>query len=182
MPGETILLDACVVINLVAADSLQEISEALDMSLAITSQAANEVGFLREVSGGELISTEIDLNHYSEIGVLKVVELEVDEYALYVELAAIVDDGEASTIAVAVSRGLALATDDRRARRLCEERRISEPMRTLALVRAYADAMELEQREVCDILKRIRDRASFQPPRNDPNHKWWNDIIVLNES
>jgi predicted nucleic acid-binding protein len=181
VPGETVLLDACVAINVVAADSLDEIAEALDISLAITRQAANEVGFLREVSSSEVISTAISLEHYSEKGAIEVVELQVDEYALYVELAAIVDDGEASTIAVAASRGLALATDDRKARRLCEEKNIPEPLRTLALIHAYADAVSLEQREICHILKRIRDRASFQPPRNDPDHKWWNDLMALHQ-
>jgi predicted nucleic acid-binding protein len=181
VPGKTVLLDACVAINVVAADSLHEIAEALNLSLAITQQAANEVGFLREVRGSEVISTAINLKQHSERGAIQVIDLEIDEYALYVELAAIVDDGEASTIAVAASRGLELATDDRKARRLCEERSIPAPLRTLALIHAYADAVSLEQQEICDILRRIRDRASFQPPRNDPDHKWWNDLMALRQ-
>src|ERR1019366_5454476 len=58
-------------------------------------------------------------------------------YSVYVELASVVDDGEAATIAVAAQRNLQLATDDRKARRLCAERRIPEPLRTLALIHAY---------------------------------------------
>jgi predicted nucleic acid-binding protein len=88
-----------------------------------------------------------------------------------------VDDGEAATIALAVHRGLQLATDDRKARKLCTGLDIPEPRRTLALLRAYADALTLRPDQLRDLLINIRDRASFQPPRSDPDHKWWQDSI-----
>jgi hypothetical protein len=50
-----------------------------------------------------------------------------------VRLATIVDDGEAATLAVAEARGLQLATDDRKARRVCAELGLPEPIRSLHL-------------------------------------------------
>lgn len=70
-----------------------------------------------------------------------------------------------------------LATDDRKARKLCSGLGIPEPRRTLALLRAYADALTLRPDQLRDLLINIRDRASFQPPRSDPDHKWWQDSI-----
>jgi len=43
-------------------------------------------------------------------------------------------DGEAATIAIAAERGIPLATDDRKARRVCIELQSAEPMRTLSIM------------------------------------------------
>jgi len=177
VPPNALLLDACVAINLAATDHLQRIAEALDITLALTRQAAGEVGHLRDIIDGELVSTPIDLRQLVHDGTLLVIDLAPAEYPLYLELASIVDDGEAATIAAAAQRNLQLATDDRKARRLCAERHLPEPLRTLALMHTYTDAAEFGHAHVLDLLIKIRDRASFQPPRTDPDHKWWKDHI-----
>ena len=74
-------------------------------------------------------------------------------------------------------RNLQLATDDRKARRLCSELQVPEPLRTLDLLRSYADAARLQHPQLRSLLLGIRDRASFLPPRSDPDQKWWEDII-----
>lgn len=176
MPRTTLLLDACVAINLAATDRLPQIAELIDVTFALARQAANEVGYLRDVTDGNPIRTPINLDQHPG-DTLQIVNLTPAEYPVYLSLAREVDDGEAATIAVAARRGLQLATDDRKARRVCAELRISEPLRTLGLLRAYTDAAALPQAQVCDLLSRIRDRASFQPPRSDPDHKWWQDSI-----
>jgi predicted nucleic acid-binding protein len=99
------------------------------------------------------------------------------EYTRYVELARIVDDGEAATIAVAFERLMPLATDDRKARKLCAELQTQEPLRTLGILHTHADAAHLPQSELRELLVNIRERASYQPARSDPDRKWWEDII-----
>ncbi len=48
-----------------------------------------------------------------------------------------VGDGEAATMAVAAARSIPLATDDRKARRVCtEELHLPEPGRTLGILRS----------------------------------------------
>ncbi len=174
MQRHALLLDACVAINLAAADDLERIAEALQLTLGIVTQAAAEVGYLRDVVDSELRLTPIDLKGPAASGKLLIVELDPAEIPLYLELAAIVDDGEAATITVAIQRGFDLATDDRRARALCQERRLNEPMRTVALLHSYANAVRLTDHEIRAALARVRDRASFQPARTDPDIKWWN--------
>lgn len=172
-----ILLDACVAINLAATDSIEGIAATLHITFGIVRQAEAEAGHLRDIIDGELVHTPIDLRQFVSGEALDLLELVPSEFALYLELAAIVDDGEAATIAVAIQRGLEIATDDRRARRLCEERHLAEPVRTVALLHSYADAAKLSGDQVREMITKVRDRASFQPPRADPNLKWWTDHI-----
>ena len=176
MPRTPLLLDACVAINLAATGDIQPIAETIGVTFILVRQAAAEVGFLRGIAGGETIRTPIDLSQHTR-ETLEIADLMPPEYPLYLDLARLVDDGEAATIAVAVHRKLQLATDDRKARGLCADRHIPEPMRTLASVHAYTDAAGLQQPKLRELLIKIRDRASFQPPRGDPDHKWWDDHI-----
>ena len=166
MARNPLLLDACVAINLAATNRLQQIAQAIDLTFVIVRQAAAEVGYLCDIADGDFIRTP-----------LQIIALTPPEYPLYLRLARDVDDGEAATIALAVHRRLQLATDDRKARKLCTGLDIPEPRRTLALLRAYADAVTLRPDQLRDLLINIRDRASFQPPRSDPDHKWWEDNI-----
>jgi predicted nucleic acid-binding protein len=53
-----------------------------------------------------------------------------EEDALFVQFAAKIDDGEAMTLALCVSRGYAFATDDRKARRIAAS--VAEPISLLA--------------------------------------------------
>lgn len=175
MPRQLLLLDACVAINLAATDQLPDIAETLNLTFVLTRQAASEVGHLRDIIDGELVATPIHLGQRQSGPDLQVIALEPSEYALYIQLATLVDDGEAATIAAAAHRNIQLATDDRKARRLCAQRGLAEPLRTLALMHSYVDSARLSHSETHDLLIKIRDRASFQPPRTDPDQKWWNE-------
>ena len=177
MPRRSLLLDACVAINLAAATGVDRIADTLQLTFIIAAQAAAEAGYLRDIVKGTVVLTPIDLEQYLSSEALEIRELEATELALYLELALIVDDGEAATIALALERGIDLATDDRRARRLCEERGLAEPTRTVALLRSYAESAQLTDDEVRKMLVRVRERASFLPARSDPDLKWWNEHI-----
>jgi predicted nucleic acid-binding protein len=172
-----LLLDACVAINLAAAAGLDQIADALQVTFIIVSQAASEAGYLRDIVKGTAVLTPINLDQFAPSETLEILELAPGELALYLELASIVDDGEAATIALAIHQRTDLATDDRRARRLCAERGLAEPARTVALLHAYGEAAHLTNDEIRQMLIRVRDRASFLPARSDPHLKWWNDHI-----
>jgi predicted nucleic acid-binding protein len=176
LPRNPLLLDACVAINLAATDQVEQIAKATDVSFILARQAAQEVGHLRDTADGETILTPINLSSYSST-TLEIVGLIQPEHSLYVELTRTVDDGEAATIAIAVKRSLPLATDDRKARRVCADLGLPEPTRTLSIMHSYADAANLPEDQIRGILTKIRDRASFQPPRNDPDQKWWQDMV-----
>jgi predicted nucleic acid-binding protein len=175
MPNLPLLLDACVTINLVAAGPVEQIARGTGRRFLITRQAAGEVGHLRDTANGEIVVIPVDLASHVQAGEFEIIDMTADEIPLYVELAGLVDDGEASTIAVAIKRGLPLATDDRKARRVCATRGLPEPTGTVALIRRYCEAKAFERADISRLLNRIRKHASFQPPRNDPDLKWWTD-------
>jgi predicted nucleic acid-binding protein len=175
MPIPPLLLDACVTINLIAAGPIEQIALDVGRSFLITRQAAAEVGHLRDIVEGEVIVVPVDLSDHVRAGAFEIIDLDANEIPLYVELASLIDDGEASTIAVAIERDLPLATDDRKARRVSAQRGLSEPTGTVALVRQYCEATALEYAEISRLLAGIRNHASFQPPRSDPDLKWWTD-------
>lgn len=177
MPQEVLLLDACVTINLLATDRLDEIAASLNLSFVVAEQVAAEVGHLREVVDGEVVVTPIDLQKQVAAGFLQILQLSPVELPTYVELADLVGDGEAATIAVALHRKLLLATDDRKARRICAERRLAEPRRTLDLLHAYADVAVLDSETCREMLTMVRRRASFLPPRADPWRDWWSSHV-----
>jgi predicted nucleic acid-binding protein len=176
VPRTSLLLDACIVINLAATNRIHHVAEALSLTFTLVQQPAAEVGYLRETADRKFARTQIDLNHYDS-ECLEVVRLTTAEYPRYIELARIVDDGEAATITVAAERAMPLATDDRTARRLCAELQIPEPLRTVRILHAYADAVHLPHADIRDVLVNVRDRASYQPPRSDPDRTWWEDLI-----
>lgn len=78
---------------------------------------------------------------------------------------------------MAIVRDLQLATDDRKARSLCAERHLPEPLRTLDLLHNYTDAARFSRGDVHKMLISVQERASFRPTRSDPHHKWWEDHI-----
>jgi len=176
LPRSPLLLDACVAINLAATDHLPHIAQTAEVTFTLARQAAAEVGYLRDLTDGEVTLTPIDLGFYDG-ATLEITALTPAEYPLYVDLARTVDDGEAATIAMAAERGIPLATDDRKARRVCAELQLAEPMRTLGILHSYADAVRLQHAQLRNLLVKIRDRASFQPARSDPDHKWWHEIV-----
>jgi predicted nucleic acid-binding protein len=175
VPNPQLLVDACVTINLVAAGPVHQIARSIGCSCLITRQAANEVGHLRDITNGETVVTPVDLTDHVQTGAFEIIDLASDDIPLFVELASLVDDGEAATIAVAIKRGIPLATDDRKARRLCAERGLALTTGTITLIRRYCEAQALDHTQVAHLLHRISSRASFQAPRGDPDLKWWND-------
>lgn len=175
VPHPPLLLDACVTINLVAAGPIHQIARSVGHSCLITRQAANEVGHLRDTTDGETRVTPVHLTDHVQTGAFEIIDLTPEEIPLFVELASLVDDGEASTIAVAIKRGIPLATDDRKARRLCAERGLDLPTGTVTLIRHYCEAQALDHTHISHLLQRISSCASFQAPRGDPDLKWWND-------
>jgi hypothetical protein len=175
--GRQLLLDACVAINLMATGRLDAIGSAAGVTFLLLRQAAAEAGALRDLAGAELVRTPIDFTPHVRAGTLRVVALVAAELPRYVECARQVDDGEAATIAAAACRGIPLATDDRKARRLCADLGLPAPVRTLALLRQYAEAADLTRTDVRSLLLAVRRRASFAPPRADPDSPWWQGYL-----
>jgi predicted nucleic acid-binding protein len=174
----TVLLDACVLINLLASEEIDSILRIAGQEFKICDAVEKESLYLRPDDPQELSPNAVQLDPLIMSGVLSVCVMESDtEETLYVEYAGQLDDGEAMSIAIAEARSYRLATDDRKARRIflastnAPERLIS----TSDLVRSWAERESISPDKLNFILLNIQHRANFIPPKSDANLQWWQD-------
>lgn len=108
-------------------------------------------------------------------GTLARTSLDPAETATYVGLAIEVDDGEAQVLAVGHHRGLAVATDDRRARRVATRLAVGV-LSTPELVIAWSRDPRTVPTDVVRAIVDIEIRARYRPRAGDPNRATW-DIL-----
>ena len=180
MPQPTVVLDACVLLNLLASDEAQNIIASAADEYLICEAVAKEVIELRIADSDEETFEVIKIDDLIKKGILKICVIENSlEESLYINYAGRVDDGEAMSIAIAEVRGYRLATDDRKARRVFLDA-VNDPSRLLYtsdLVRHWAEQENLPVDKLKVKLLNIRSRATFFPPKRDPNFSWWMNIL-----
>lgn len=97
-----------------------------------------------------------------------------DEAGTFVDLAAVLDDGEAASAAIAIHRGWRLATDVRKAIEVVGDR--AELVGSLDLVRAWSTADAVAGFVLRDALQRVRGRG-YVPSRAHPQRAWWDRAL-----
>ena len=169
-------LDACVLINLVASGiDLNEVCEASSSAFCITEVVARETYSLLAPDQGSG-RTLVDVQELVQAGSIESVRLEAADLNRYVALAAELDDGEASVIALAENRGWPVSTDDRRAGRVVVRLGL-DLIGTPSLIRAWESGGSIETEVVGEALFNIEARARYTPRKDDPNRRWWVDRI-----
>lgn len=175
---ESVILDASCLINLSASGQLRSIIAALPINVAVTHYVhVDEV--LWEYAGPDdnVAQTKqpINLQPLIDQGYLQVVDTESEAEALMlVNYAALMDDGEAITAAIAAHRNWAVAVDDRKARRVIAEHSPHiQILSTLDLVRYWAEILPCTQVELAQVLQQIRVRGKYIPHANHPQFDWW---------
>jgi len=173
----TLILDACVALNLAATGRPTDILATLTPRFAMARQAAEETLYIETITAGVITQEVVDPHQWVAEDLLHILELESAETQQFVTLAAEIDDGEAATLAIARMRGLQVATDDRKARRVAQRLDLPEPVRTSQLLQDYCTAANLPKSEVARVLRATEHRARFRPPANDPLHPWWTKAL-----
>lgn len=168
-----VILDACVALNLLASGvQLTVLAEAFTATFVMARLAADEVLWLDPVRPGDP-REEVDVHERAAAGQLAIIEMSEPEQSAFVDLARVIDDGEAATIAIALERGMEIGTDDRKARRVLSEQAVQVPVwRTSDLISAWADRIA-DANRVRRALAAIGTRARFRPSRDDPKRDWW---------
>jgi predicted nucleic acid-binding protein len=168
------VIDTCCLINLLAVGELRDWLPVLGLRWHVPSAVMGEALFLRATDeAGKQVKEAVDLRPLVADGVLSVCDLvSTEELALYVRLAAELDDGEAMALALAKCRKWLLATDDRKGRRLAAE--LAVPVLTTPeLMKRWADAASPTPDELAGALRRIQEFARFVPSDDFPLHDWW---------
>jgi predicted nucleic acid-binding protein len=173
------ILDACVLINLLASGEIEGILRASALDSLICTAVEGESIYLR-TEDPKVTLEPIDLRPLIDSGLLTVCHIEgSNEAELYVDYASALDDGEAMSLAIALSRGFDLATDERKARRLFLESG-AEPQRLIStseLIRRWAEAESVPTQGLKAVLLQVEKRARYQPSVSDSNYQWWVDAI-----
>lgn len=179
--GSLVFLDACCLINLFATGRVEEILEVLpyrfatselvadEEVLAIRGATAPEGGLEREIVTPRRLSTP-DL-----IAILPIASER--EQAELVRFAADLDDGEASVCALAVVHGGAVATDDRKALRMLDQKERAVPvLQTPELLQEWAGSGVADV-AVREALTGVRVRGRFYPRGDAPAFAWWESFF-----
>lgn len=174
-PPRAQILDACVLINLLASGEIEGVLRVAAEESLICSAVEGESIYLRTEDPKAPLEP-IDLRPLIDAGLLTVCQIEGDEEAeLYVDYASALDDGEAMSLAIALSRRFVLATDERKARRLFLEAN-GDPQHltsTAELFRLWVASESVTPERLKAALLQVEKRARYQPSPNDINFQWW---------
>ena len=181
-PSECLVLDASCLLNLYATGRLRDISLAVGAQIEVADYVLEHEAIYTwqtDSTGVREEAVPVDLAPLVAEGLLHVVRLEhPDDQATFVALAALVDDGEAATGALAFHRGCSVATDDRKARRVFGEF-IPDVLlvSTLELMKLWADESQVSHDELRAAMDAMRNSASYVPSIRDPLFEWWASIV-----
>ena len=178
----SLILDASCLLNLYATKRFGEILASLPEQVGVADYVLEEEALFirREPSAvGDDDLFLVDLSPFVSEGSVEVMRLASPaEETTFVTLAALIDDAEAVTAALAFHRGCSVATDDRKARRVLAEQAPTVPLvSTLDLVSQWQETMSVPLGELRTALERMRSGASYMPGPRDPRYEWWLDIM-----
>jgi predicted nucleic acid-binding protein len=163
-------------INLYASQRLPAIVAASMEQAIVPKPVISECLYIRQ-RGDEspdcLVPVNVNLHPLIDSGILLSTELMGDaELGQFVQLAAVIDDCEAACLAIAVIRGLALATDDRRALQIATDLGVSV-MTTPELLKNWTERASPKQHEVTDAIVCIERYGRFRPHNTCTYAEWW---------
>ena len=162
--------------NLLATDCAVEILRALAIVFVVPPTVASEALYRESGTAGDA-RTQIDLAPLVAAGALRRTALHADEIDRVVELARLVDDGEAEVMAIALARAISMATDDRRARRLATERGVAL-LSTPDLLQRWQASAAVPSARLRQILALVSRRSRYRPPRGHPLYDWWMSLLT----
>ena len=174
-----LLLDASCLLNLYATGLMGEIAAAIPWRLGVTEYVLEqEVQYVRtfDEPGNQEGTVKVDLSSLIDDGLLWIMRPQnLLEQAAFVDLAALIDDGEAMTGAIALCRGYSVAIDDRKARRVLRERAPEVTLvSTLEVMHRWSASAPIQ--ELQRALQAMRRGASYIPGNRDPLYTWWRDM------
>jgi hypothetical protein len=148
----------------------------LDASTLVSLLATGEAeSILKSWGADKVVCDSVAMAGLVEAGLVFVEGLRSpEEESLFVRFAASVDDGEAKCLAICASRRHALATEDRKARRLAGS--LAPPVPLVAsseLLFEWQRKQRVGLARLRQALLSIEVRANFHPWRDYPLRDWW---------
>jgi predicted nucleic acid-binding protein len=174
--AQDVVLDTCCLVNLAAIDGTLECLAKFGFIWYVPTAVQAEGIFIRVDTDSREVR-RIDIEAALSAGTVQVCAPADDaEYALYVEFALSLDDGEAMALAIAKSRGWKLATDDRKARITAAAVGVTV-VTTPELLERWASQTGSSRVEIAGALRRIETLARFAPFDDSSASQWWRKFI-----
>lgn len=181
-----LLLDACCLLNFCASGNLLAVLKSIPAQIAVTQVVQDrELLTLQRLEGGENKGATPFESAIAQ-GLLMVADFESEEEAeLFVNYATILDDGESATGAIAVHRGWAIATDDKRAISFFQQTApYLQLLSTPEIIKHWSEKADLDSDTLRCVLNAIRVNGRYLPHKNHPLRNWWDaassDVDQLN--
>jgi len=170
-----LLIDSCCMLNLCSSGQLLSILPLIPAKAAIVQEVKQEL---------QKIENAIDFETAITKGLLLTVDFESEaEEEAFVNYAAYLDDGEAATGAIAINRGWAMATDEKKATKFFTQESSSlQIISTLEIIKHWSEVANIEQLTLNYVLNQIRVKGHYIPPRNHPLRSWWETVIEKQEN
>jgi len=171
-----VILDACCLLNFRASGNLLAILKAIPATVAVAQVVKDEeLKTMQTIKNQEENQLETAISQ----GILEVVDFESEEEAeLFVNYAAVIDDGESATGAIAINRGWAMATDDKGAIRFFREKAPQlKILSTLEIVKYWSEQASVDDLELKQVLVAIRTKGRYIPQKNHPLLSWWTELV-----
>lgn len=117
----------------------------------------------------------INLEPMVDDGLITIVTFDTEEEEeTALSIAAVLDQDEADTGAIAIHRDWAMATDDRKARNLLAVKiETLQLVYTLDIVRHWANVNNIASAEIKTVLQNIRTAGRYKPRKSNPHYEWW---------
>ena len=161
--------------NLLATEESADILQSLKLVLVVPPSVSQEAIYIEGIEAGSA-RLQIDLTPLEKAGLLVNASLSDEEADLTVELARLVDDGEAEVIAVGLCRRLVVATDDRKARRLAIERG-ADLLSTPEILQRWHVVAEISDERIVRAVALVSRRSRYIPPQSHELRDWWMALL-----
>ncbi len=174
------MIDACVMINLLATAREVELTQALGVTWLMTAQTHGEALFLHSPpdDDGRRERRPAGVEALEQAGLLAVRPLETRWLSAFVRCAEHLPDPDASALALAGSLGVPLATDDRKERRVARQLFPEIPLcSTLALLRRASLVATWDRTAWAKLAFDMRWRGNFLPSPRDPDREWYEALL-----
>lgn len=177
-PGDAII-DACSLLNLLATRREADFLEAIHVRLLVAPEVRAEAVCLHgpPSEAGDPTRELVDLLPLESAGLIHVVRIGDATADAFIAAAEELADNDAASVALAATLRVPLITDDGKERRICSRLFPHvELVSTLALVRQATETLGLSREAMRVLLRGLRLRGNFEPPRSDLHREWFWDL------
>lgn len=179
------ILDACVLINLYASGFLSEVISSRQTQCFVIEQVLQESLYIHKPGdkAASFTNEAIELDSYFQAGTLEQVKLKTaTEQELFVNISLQLDDGEAATMAYAISHKIQMITDDKKAIRiLLKESPDFKCLSTLDLIKDWSEKLTVDPKQIKAVLSNILKYANYHPGKDHPLFGWWQRAMEFYE-